>query len=161
MAQQSFKVEGLRELNKMFDSLPKSLGKAALRRSLIRQAQPIAADASSRATEKTGALAKSATVSTVLSARQRKLHRKMFRDDRAAVEVFVGFGPDPAAHLEEFGSVHNKPKSMMRKAWANGAMKLLEGFKADLWAEILKTVKRYDRREARKAEKIVAENNGR
>lgn len=150
MAPVVMKIEGLRELERALRELPKATGKAVLRRTLLKRAKPIAEAAAANATQVTGALARSATASTVLSKRQRALHRKMFRDDKASVEVFAGFGPDPAAHLEEYGSVHNDPNPMLRPAWDAGKNAALEGIKDDLWLEIRKSAARLARKAAKK-----------
>lgn len=151
MATFTMKIEGLRELEAALKELPRATGKNVLRRVLRKRAQPIANAARAHATRKSGALADSAAVSTVLSPRQRALHRKMFRDDRASVEMFVGFGPDPAAHLEEYGSANNTPHPMLRPAWDSGHAALLDGIADDIWEEIAKAAARRARKLAKAA----------
>ncbi|MFQ6756940.1 HK97 gp10 family phage protein, partial [Cereibacter sphaeroides] len=92
-------VTGLREIEAQLAKLSKATGKAALRRALKTAAQPLADLAQSKApVGDTHTLAPSITVGTRLSERQAKRHRRMFRDDRASVEMFVGAGPLPSAH---------------------------------------------------------------
>lgn len=146
-------VLGLRETEAALSALGKSTGKALLRRILKRRAQPMAdaASANANATRRSGDLAESAAVSTKLSKPQAKKHRKMFRNMRSAVEMFVGFGPLPQAHLEEFGSVHNVARPALRPAWDAHKFGLVEGLADDLWFEIKKTAERKARRDAKRA----------
>jgi hypothetical protein len=77
----------------------------------------------------------------------------MFRDDKAAAEVFVGAGVVPHAHLQEFGTVRHGPQPFARPAWDAGQSRILEGIKDDLWAEIKKAADRLARKTARLAAK--------
>lgn len=153
MAREVFHIEGLKELETALAELPKATGKNVLRRVLRKRAQPIADAASGHATRRTGALAESFAVSTKLSRRQAAMHRAMFRDDKASVEMFVGAGPLPQAHLEEFGSLNNDPNPMLRPAWDSNKTALIEGLKDDLWDEIQKSAARLARKSARAAAK--------
>ncbi|WPY93160.1 HK97-gp10 family putative phage morphogenesis protein [Limimaricola variabilis] len=160
------KIEGLRDLERELAKLPKSTGKAALRRVLKKAATPLAEDMRSRAPTgdtATDDLADSIAVSTKLSTRQARLHRRMFRNDRAAVEMFVGPGPLPQAVYAEFGTAPhiNKgryagtqhpgtaPQPFVRPAWDAQRGPMLARLRADLWAEIRKTVKRAEARAAK------------
>lgn len=147
------KIDGLRELDRALAELPKATGKNVLRRVLKKRAEPIAADAAARAPVAEGPgggdLRESIAVSTRLSARQRRQHRRMFRDDRAAVEMFVGAGPLPEAHLQEFGTAHHGPQAFLRPAWDAGWRGLLEGLKRDLWTEIRKSAARLAKKRAK------------
>lgn len=150
------KISGLRELERALRQLPKSTGKAALRRVLKKRAQPVADDMRALAPvdpKSEGDLRESIGVSTKLSKRQRKLHRKTFRNDKAAVEMFVGAGPDPAAHQQEFGNVNHGPQSFARPAWDANKTQMLEGIKDDLWKEIEKSAQRFAKRQAKLAAK--------
>lgn len=150
------RVEGLRELEKALSELPKSTGKATLRRVLRARAQPIAEAARAKAPVHAvdgGELRDSIAVSTRLSRRQSRLHRRMFKDDRAAVEMFVGAGPLPSAHTQEFGTVNHPPQPFMRPAWDETKDGVLDGIKGDLWAEIRKSAERLARKRAREAAK--------
>jgi HK97 gp10 family phage protein len=153
MARETVKIHGLRELEAALADLPTATGKNVLRRVLNARAQPIADAASSMAPDDpaTGGhdLRSSIGVSTKLSPRQKGLHRKMFKDDKAAVEMFVGAGPLPQAHLQEFGTVHHGPQPFMRPAWDEGQGQLLDGIAADLWSEIDKAAKRVAKKRAK------------
>ncbi|MEF2551992.1 HK97 gp10 family phage protein [Aurantimonas sp. A2-1-M11] len=153
---QTVKVEGLRELERALEELPRSTGKSVLRRVLKKRAQPIANAMRSKAPvdiEDGGQLRDSVGVGTKLSKRQRGLHRKAFKNDKASVEMFVGAGPLPQAHLTEFGGPNNAPAGWARSSWDAGKDELLDGLKADLWAEIEKAAQRHARKMARLARK--------
>lgn len=149
------KITGLRELEKALGELPKATGKNVLRRVLRKRAQPIADAARAMAPDDpaTGGddLRASIGVGTKLSPRQAKLHRKMFKSDRASVEMFVGAGPDPAAVQQEFGNVNHGPQPFMRPAWDGNKDALIEGIKDDLADEIAKAAKRVAAKAARAA----------
>lgn len=143
------KVEGLRALDRELAKLPKSAGKAALRRVLKKAATPLAdamREAAPRGDGATDHLAESIAVSSRLSKRQASKHRRMFRDNRASVELFVGPGPDPAAWNQEFGNVRHGPQPFVRPAWDAHREPMLARLKDDLWAEIRKTIRRAEAR---------------
>lgn len=147
MAGRTVKIEGLRELERALAELPKATAKNVLRRVLKARAQPIAEAAAGLAPDDPATtgndLKSSIAVSSVLSKRQKGQHKKMFRDDKASVEMFVGAGALPQAHLNEFGSVHNKPpQPFMRPAWDAGQDALLDGIAKDLGDEIDKAARR-------------------
>lgn len=152
---QKVKIHGLRELEKALAELPKATGKNVLRRVLRTRAQPIADAAISAAPDdpvtQGNDLRSSIAVGTVLSKRQKSLHRKMFKNDKAAVEMFVGAGPLPQAHLQEFGAPQHDPQPFMRPAWDGGKAQLLEGLKDDLWTEIKKAADRLAKKLAKAA----------
>ena len=146
----TFKIEGLKELEAAFLQLENvNQRRASARRALKKAAQPMAEEATRLAPRAFGTLAESIVVSTVLSKRQRALHRKMFRDDKAAVEMFVGAGPLSSAHNQEFGNQHNPPQPFMRPAFEGNAVGMLETLKVELWADLQKTVARAERKAAR------------
>ncbi|MFQ6777574.1 HK97-gp10 family putative phage morphogenesis protein [Cereibacter sphaeroides] len=147
-------VTGLRELEAQLAKLSKATGKAALRRALKTAAQPLADLAQSKApVGDTRTLAPSITVGTRLSERQAKRHRRMFRDDRASVEMFVGAGPLPSAHNQEFGNIHMAAQPFLRPAWDQDREALLERLRADLWQQVSKAIVRAEKRAARAAAK--------
>lgn len=151
-------VEGLRELDKALGELPKSTGKAVLRRVLKKAGEPIAADMRAMAPDAPGSspkrdLRSSIGVSTKLSKRQRKAHRKAFRDDKAAAEMFVGAGPLPHPHLQEFGTFKEAPQPFARPAWDANKSKALEIIKVALADEITKAATRIARKQAKAAAK--------
>jgi len=146
------KVEGLRDLEAALDDLSKSAGKGALRRALRTAAQPMADLAQSLAPRgDTQTLAPSIAVSTKLSKRQAGLHRRMFRNERAAVEMFVGAGPLPSAHTQEFGTQHHRAQPFMRPAWDQDHRAMLDRLGKEMRAEIDKAIQRAQRKAARLA----------
>lgn len=152
------RVEGLRELEQSLRELPKAVARNALRRVLIKRAQPMAETMRALvpddpATPETKDLKGSIGVGTKLSKRQAKLHRRENRDDKQFAEVFVGAGPKPHAHLQEFGTVNHGPQPFVRPAWDQHKDSILEGIKDDLAKEIDKTAKRRAARAARLAAK--------
>lgn len=138
----------LAELEKL--ATRKAVGRRALKKAAEPMAEMMRAMAPRQDTGEVR-LAASITVSTKLSDRQRKLHRKMFRDDRAAVEMFVGPGPDPAAWNQEFGNIVHGPQSFVRPAWDSDREALLKRLGQELRVEVDKAVARARRRAAKLA----------
>lgn len=127
----------------------KATQKAVMRRALKTAAQPMADAAKSKAPRDDGTLQASIGVSTKLSARQSRQHRKQFRNDKAAVEMFVGAGPLSSAHNQEFGNEHHGPQPFMRPAWDQEAMPTLERLGQEMWSEIDSHAKRAAKKAAK------------
>jgi HK97 gp10 family phage protein len=143
------KLQGFADLDKALEELSKAAGKGVLRRSLKKAAEPMAELARSMApVGDTGNLAGSVAYGTKLTKRQAALHRKMFRDDKASVEGFVGAN-DPAAVQMEFGNINHGPQPFMRPAFDQDAMPLLDRLGKELAAEVEKSVTRARRKAAR------------
>lgn len=143
-------VDGLSDLVEGFRELPKRTSKSVLRRVLTKRLEP-AAEAMRRLAPDNpatgeGDLRSSIGVSTKLSKRQRQLHEKQHKDD---VEVFVGAGPVPQAHLQEFGTVNHPPQSFARAGWDETKNGVLDGIADDLRDEIEKSAKRIAARQKR------------
>ena len=139
----TLKTTGFKELDRALAQIEKTTtAKAVMRRALKKAAQPMADKGKSGAPKAHGDLAASVSIGTKLSKRQRKLHRKMFRNDKAAVEMFVGAGPLSSAHNQEFGNEHHGPQPFMRPAWDAEAQPTLERLKTEMWSEINKQAKR-------------------
>jgi HK97 gp10 family phage protein len=149
------KLEGFKELEKELAKLATPAArKASARRALKVAAQPMADAGQAKAPRgETGDLSASVAVGTKLSKRQAKAHRKMFRNDKAAVEIFVGPGPDPAAWNQEFGNRNHAAQPFMRPAFDQEAMPTLDRLGKELWSDISKSVARAERRAARLAAK--------
>jgi HK97 gp10 family phage protein len=146
----SVKLEGFAELEAELERLGKATTqKASLRRAARKALEPVAAAAERMAPRLTGALQLSIGVGTRLTKRQAKLHRKIVRDDRAAVEVFVGAGGLAQATQMEFGNFKDGPQPFMRPAWDAEAMPTLDRLKAEIWADIQKTLARQARKAGR------------
>ena len=147
------RIEGFKELEAELEKLARPAArKASARRALRKAAEPMAALAQSLAPRgETGTLAPSVSIGTRLSKRQQGLHRRMFRNDRAAVEMFVGAGPLASAHTQEFGTIHHAPQPFLRPAWDQDQRAMLDRLKSELWDDIQRTVARAERRAARLA----------
>lgn len=108
-----FTLEGLSDLKRALDELPKATAKNILLRNLKKVAQPIADTESAMAPiGPTGGLAQSPIVSTKLTKRQRKLNPK-----QSAVEVYVGPTAHPKSIQTEFGNSHQAAEPHLRPAW--------------------------------------------
>lgn len=149
------KVEGFADLERALAQLEKkATAKGVMRRSLKKAATPMAQTMerlAPRGETATDALADSVMVGTKLSKRQAGAHRKMFRNDRAAVEMFVGPGPDPAAWNQEFGNVNHGPQPFARPAWDEQSRPTLDRLAKIMWEELEKTIQRAERKAARQA----------
>lgn len=146
------KFEGGRELERALAEIAKkATAKAVVRRALIAAAKPMAEMAQSGAPVAEGDLQASVSVGTKLSKRQAKLHRKMFKNDKAAVEVFVGAGPLSSAHNQEFGNEHHAAQPFMRPAFDAEAKPTIDRVGEQMWVEIDKQAKREARKAARAA----------
>ncbi|ORE90196.1 hypothetical protein ATO13_23211 [Stappia sp. 22II-S9-Z10] len=137
--------------------MPKATGKNVLRRILKKRSEPVAsvmkANAPVREGPGGGQLQRSIGHGTKLSRRQRALHKKW--GSSTAVEYFIGAGPLPQAHMEEFGGGNNTARPYARPAWDGGKMQMLDGFRDDLWLEISKSANRLARKRARAAAKAA------
>lgn len=149
---ETVKIEGLSDLEAQLERLTKAAGKGVLRRSLKKAATPMAEawrDKAPRGDTAMDRLANSGGIGTKLSKRQAALHRKMFRDDRASVEMFVGPGPDPAAWNQEFGNSKHGAQPFLRPAFDEEVKPTLDRLGDIMWEELDKSLVRA----ARKAER--------
>ncbi|MDB6177934.1 HK97 gp10 family phage protein [Paracoccus sp. Z330] len=151
-------VEGFAELERTLDNLSKAAGKGVLRRALKKAAQPTADLASSMAPVRTGNLARSVIVGAKLDGRQARIHRRMFRDDKSSVEMFVGpsyLSGDGGrhGHLVEFGTWKMAAQPFMRPAWDQDKRAMLDRLSEELWAELEKAIRRAEKRAAKLAAK--------
>lgn len=131
-------VTGLKECGAALAKLPLATSRAIQRDILTRRGQPIADTARELAPRDEGDLRESIRVGDKLSKRQAGLHHAVAPTD---VEVFVGAGPLPQAHLQEFGTVNNAAQPFMRPAWDAAKQQILTGIAADLWASIVSKLK--------------------
>lgn len=145
---QTFKIEGLRELDKALGELPKATSRNALKRALMKAAEPIAKDAEDKAPRDTGGLAESIHVGQRLSRSQKRAQRK---ESKHFAEVYVGPAPSSKSITQEFGASHHGPQPYMRPAWDGNKSKALETIKDDIGAEIEKARARL----AKKAAKLA------
>ncbi|MCB1476649.1 MAG: HK97 gp10 family phage protein [Rhodobiaceae bacterium] len=146
----TMKLEGFRELDKALGELPKATGKNVLRKVGRKALEPMRADAEAKAPELTGHLKASVKIGTKLTSRQARQHRRMFKNDKASVELFMGPN-DPAAIPQEFGWENGKAQPFMRPAWDAGKNDLLDNIKRELGDEIDKAAKRLAKKQAKAA----------
>ncbi|MFA5387048.1 MAG: HK97-gp10 family putative phage morphogenesis protein [Candidatus Paceibacterota bacterium] len=124
------KTSGFRELSEALKRLPDRVAVKILNKVGERVLQPIRDSAFNAAPVESGALKKSIKISKRLSARQRAQHKKDGPND---VEIFVGAGPLPAAHLQEFGTSRHVAQPFMRPAWDANKGQMLEDIRRELW----------------------------
>lgn len=142
----SVKVEGLKDLERALQGLPAANAKAVLRRTLKEAGEPVATAARALVPKEHGYLSESIDVSTKLSRRQSKLHKK-----ESPVEMFIGPGPDPAGHLNEFGTgPGHQAQPFMRPAWDAHQAETLDIIANRTWLEIEKTAARLAKKAARR-----------
>lgn len=153
MAASKVRIEGLAELDAALGELGKSAGKAVLRRVGIRSLAPLIAKAKTLVPVDDGDLRDSLKVTTKLSQRQRRQHRKLVAEGKASVEMFAGASALPHAHLVEFGAHHMAAQPFMRPAWDSEKENVLNIIKTELGDEIVKTAARKARRLAKRAAK--------
>ena len=138
----SIKVEGLADVERVMMNLPKATAKASARR-ILKKAGTVVLDAIAPPKGNTGDLAASYSVGTRLNNAQRKQHRR-----ESEVEMFVGSN-DPAAVQQEFGNVNHAPQAHLRPAWDGRRQEALQGIATEFWAEVQRTVARYQKRMAK------------
>lgn len=150
MAKTTISISGLRELDKALGELSRAAARGVLRKVIRETAEPMARAARSGAPVDDGHLVESIGISSRLSKRQAGMHRKMFANDRASVEMFLGPGPHPQGHLREFGSDGAPPHPFMRPAWDAHKESTLKGVAASLKFEIFAAAARAARKNMRK-----------
>lgn len=150
MAKQTFKIDGLKELDDALKELPRATARNVLRRTLIQQGEPIRAEGERLAPKDTGGLKRSYTVGTKLSRRQKSQNKK-----ESDVEVYIGPGPSAKSIQTEFGNAHQAAQPHLRPAFDSNVHRVLEGIKKDLADQIEKARERI----ARKAARILAKMN--
>ena len=150
MAKQTFKIEGLAELDRALTELPKATARNVLLRTLKAEGQAIADAGEALAPKLTGALAQSYTVGTKLSRRQKRANKT-----ESTVEVYIGPTPHPKSVQTEFGNAHQAPEPHLRPAWDANVMSVLAGIRTTLAEQIEKARARL----ARKAERDAAKMN--
>ena len=164
---QLVKIEGLRETEAALAALGKSLGKGVLRRTAKKALTPFDATWRKLAPDNpaTGEddLKTSGGISTRLTKRQAKEHRRAFRNDRSSIEMFAG--PENSAAVPmEFGTAERfkrsgvstgavDPRPFVRPAWDATRLAMPTMISRDLWTEIQATAARKARRDAKKAAK--------
>lgn len=142
----TFKIDGLKELDRNLQKLKRATAKNVARKVMKEAGEPIAAAARRNAPIEEGHLRESIDVGTKLTRRQAALHRKMSPD---AVEVFVGPN-DPAGVQIEFGNERHSAQPFMRPAWDGTKDEALRIVTHRLGPEIDKAAERAARKAAKK-----------
>ncbi|RRH71997.1 HK97 gp10 family phage protein [Falsigemmobacter faecalis] len=134
----TIRTKGFKEIEQALKGIEKkATAKVVMRRSLIKAAKPVADKAQAMAPKgPKPELSPSVGVSTKLSKRQKKLHRKAFRSDKASVEVFVGAGPLSSAHNQEFGNENHVAQPFLRPAWDAEGRATLDRLGDEMWRQI-------------------------
>lgn len=170
-----FKIEGLQELDgalrTLIESTSSATAKNALKRGMMKAGEPVAEHARQlvpvhrgvlkRAIKVSGKLANPTGKSEFRAALRRgegqeaavAALRNARRESEAAstIEVYIGPGQRPHAHLVEFGSVHNTPQPYMRPAWEAGRDRVAADMKAAVTEEFEKAAARAARKAAKRA----------
>ena len=167
------RLSGFSQLEEELAKVSKAVGKGAVRRALMKSAEPMAEIARGLAPDDPATngkdLKSSIVVGVKLNGRQTKLHRRMFRDDKAAVEMFVGpsyllgdggrhghlleFGTSAFVNKGRYAGTQNPgiaPQPFMRPAWDQDHMPMLERLGKEMWDEIQKSVARAQARAAKR-----------
>lgn len=173
----SVRVDGLKELDAALGELSKGAARGALRRALIKAAEPMRAAAERNAPVDTGALKRSIIVTSKIDNRAGKAEYAAvmkgggskaqavgaLRDARRAKGIGESFaeafmGPAKSgkrasikAVVQEFGSRKQGAQPYMRPAFDTEAQNVIDGIRGELSTEIDKTVRRARARAARKA----------
>lgn len=147
----TIKLEGFAELDRELGRLTKAAGRGALRRAGTKSLEPIRSAAVAAAPDDpTTAAPEDLKSSIKISGRGGRMSRSA-RAGKAFVELYMGPTKEgyPQAIFQEFGTVNHAPQAYMRPAWDGGQSRLLADLKANIWAEIQKSLSRAARKAAR------------
>lgn len=125
-----------------------------VRKALTESLEPVEASAKGRVPVDEGRTQRSIGIGTRLMKRQKRLNVPIV--SAQGVEAYVGAGvvggryDGRAAHLIEFGTVHQRPRPFMRPAWISNLQAVFGTLAQSMGAELAKAAKRA----ARKALKL-------
>jgi HK97 gp10 family phage protein len=143
MWRQSMKVgiEGLPELLKTLEELPKSTQKSTLQRVLKKAGQPIleSIERGASAHRDSGRMVESFSISTRLNPANQK---SATREGKNFAEVYVGTRRGSAAILVEWGTVNMTAKPFIRPAWDSNKERALGIIRSEIWSEVSKSAAR-------------------
>lgn len=137
MTKVTFKMTGLRELERALGELPKATRRRVGLKVLREGGEPIAKAARALVRVRSGDLRESYDVGTNLAPSQ--------RGDRGAVapvEVYVGPGQNPQAITEEFGTFDQEAHPSLTPAWEGEKINALDIIGTKLGIEIENTARR-------------------
>ena len=124
-----FKLEGAKELDKVLAGLSKSMAKQQIKAGLRKAAKPVLKDARAMAPKKTGAMAKSIKV------------RTMVRTNVPAISI----GPDAEHYYGVFterGTAHHSAQPFLRPAWDKNKRQVRDRFVKNIWYVLLRAANR-------------------
>lgn len=152
----TFKIEGLRDLDRALSDLPKATSRNVMRRAGIEALQPMASAARNNAPVNNQDLRDSIDVSAKAAGFAKRTGRKVNE-----VEVYMGpagkgQAAPPQGSLQEFGTGDHPPQAFMRPAWDAGKHDLAAAVGETLGAEIMRAAARTARKQAR----LIAKNGG-
>lgn len=136
-----FKIEGLKEVDRVLADVPQSTGKRAMRKALIFAGQPTAREARRNARVRNADLQESIDVSSTARPRPKPI----FRSD---VEVYIGPGQLVQALTEEFGTPDQAPENNLREAWDKTRDRVLERAGVGIFDEVELVVQRRAKRQS-------------
>lgn len=147
------KVEGLQQLERALVAMGPVPARRVGRKALREGAAHFLERAEDLAPELRGQLKASLGIGRRLTRRQAALHRRMTRESRrkSFVEMFVGAGGVPHAHLREWGSDEGAPSPFMRPAFDGEKEAALRTITRVLRQEVVRELNREARRAARAA----------
>lgn len=171
MSRTTVKLHGFKELDRALEEFKPATAKAISRRALLKAAEPIVADARRLVPVRFGHLrdgihastarghdvGKAAYAATLRAGGTKGDAVAALRSARrgstanSAVEIAVGPGRNPHAHLQEFGTVHHGPQPFLRPAWDANKRKALDIIKDAMGDEIGKAATRAARKAAKAA----------
>lgn len=151
MARQTFRIEGLAELDAALAELPKATARNVLLRTLKEQGKPIRDAGEQNAPKLTGQMAISYVQSTKLSRSQKKKTTK-----ESDVELYIGPAPSTKSIQTEFGNAHQAAEPHLRPAFDANVMKVLDGIRNALANQIEKTRARMAKNAERRAARLAA-----
>lgn len=144
----SFRIDGLKELDRALGELPKATGRNVLRRVLKHVAQPVKEAMEAGAPRLTGFTSKSIAVGPKLNPAQR---RDQKAETKSSSEIHIGSKRGSAAVFEEFGTIKQPASPYMRPAWNATQAKVISDIGGQLAMEISKAATRVARKKARQA----------
>lgn len=141
MTKVTWKITGLKELEKGLMELKSATAKNVARRTLKEAGEPVARAARALAPVDEADLRESIDVSERLAPSVRKQKSK-----QSALEMYVGPGQHPQAITQEFGTWFHPAQPFMRPAWASTQMQALDIMVTLLGIEIEKAAARARRK---------------
>lgn len=134
-------LQGAKELDEALKQLPRATSKAAVRKALLKAAEPLVdlAQALENATPRRTAT-KDLTPTIEASPKLKRSQQRSRLSTDNDVEIYIG-STAPDAHWKEFGTINQAPMPFMRPAWEATKHEVLRRFSEEIWKNILKSVR--------------------